>query len=397
MRVLEMRKGGALRPWRVWVGVFLVGLMVFSTMPCQAARAKKTKVNKPPKARQITATQKKIPPFVAFKDDLEKFIGVPYRIGGSATSGMDCSGFAKRFFAEAFGIDLPHNSSAISRLDFLQDLPSDPNEFRPSDLLFFGSSRGRINHVGISLGDDKFIHASRSKGVIVSSLRNSYWKRRLLASKRVAVLDETQLRTLAAAGPADGLSGETSDGNAIGEVMALGYRQALLDDRLSFGLEGLYGDQAFKSAIDVAGDGSGAAWAGAESDSYHGWRALLDVRPANWLCITPWMGRLDVSDGFSGADGALGHYGLKTSIGYSTSPWSLSLAAQTTHFHEFQAPSAGPINDWRSLDLAFDFGYRLDQRSSLSLSGWRSGLYAGSEPELPGSLSDVALHLNIAF
>jgi len=379
-----------------WVAVLLVGFMMISAAPCQAAKSKKAKAGV--RKSQLTASRKAVPEFVAFKDELEKFLGVPYRFGGVSTNGMDCSGFAKRFFAEAFGIDLPHNSSAISRLDFLQTLPGRSEELRPSDLLFFGSKKGRINHVGISLGDDKFIHASRQNGVIVSSLRDSYWKRRLLASKRVTVLDDAQLTTLAADGPVDGLSGDGAGQAGLAQVVSLGFRQELLDEHLSFGLEGIYGDRSFKEALEVSGATGGTAWDGMANDSYQGWRALVDFRPSPWLCITPWLGQMDVYDAISGADGALGYYGVETRFGDNVQPWSLSLAAQSTHFRDFYAPSAGAIDEWRSLDLGFDFGYRFSPATSLSVSAWRSGLYEGiAEDPTVDRLSDVALRLKIEF
>ncbi|MEE4608450.1 MAG: C40 family peptidase [Desulfobacteraceae bacterium] len=372
--------------------VLLAGVVVFAASPCQAAKAKKTRTSVNDRTHHLTDFQKDVPQFVAFKSELEKFLGVPYRFGGVSQKGIDCSGFAKRLFAEAFGIRLPHNSSAISRLNFLEDLPADPNELRPSDLLFFGSQKGRIDHVGISLGEDKFIHASRSKGVIVSSLQNSYWRRRLLASKRVTVLDDAQLTTLAAAGPVEGMSGE-----APAQELTLGYRQELYEDRLNFGLEGIYGDRSFKDSIEVAGL-SGADWGGLADNSYQGWRAMLDFRPSPWLCLTPWLGQMDVFDAVSGAEGALGYYGLKTRIGDNASPWFLSLAAQSTHFHDFYVSSGAAIDEWRSLDLGLDFGYRFTPATSLSVSAWRSSLYegAGEDPSLD-RLNDVALRLKIEF
>ncbi len=390
----------------------LIAFLVLSAIPCQAAKAKKSKtvktariakaakVSKAKKSRQArkvhAARTEEIPDFVAFRDDLEKFLGVPYRIGGASAKGMDCSGFAKRFFAEAFGIELPHNSSAISHLSFLDEIPSDPDLYRPSDLLFFGSRKGRINHVGIYLGDGKFVHASRSIGVTVSSLQESYWKRRLLASKRVTILDDSQLTTMAAAGSDFSASG--MDVDAVSNALVVGYYQSLIDDRMGIGLDGLYGMQAM-SASPASGDWPSADGPTCLAENYNGWRASVDFRPSNWLRITPWMGRLDVHEGLSGASGIVGQYGLRTNISGGLSPWVLSMAAQASHFHDWDAgSSAASIDDWRSLDLGFDFGYRIGSKSSLSVSGWRSGLYdERPKDDLPETLSDVMLRLNIEF
>ena len=394
----DKRAAGGPRRRCGWGMALFAGLAVavLAAAPCQAAKAKKTVASLDDRTRHLTAYQKNIPEFVAFKSELENFLGVPYRFGGVSHKGIDCSGFAKRLFSEAFGIELPHNSRAISRLDFLEDLPVDPDRLRPSDLLFFGSQKGRIDHVGISLGEDRFIHASRSKGVIVSSLRNSYWRRRLLASKQVTLLDEAQLTTLGAAGPITGLSGEAAGQATPARMLSLGYRQDLFDDRLSVGLEGVYGDRSFKDALDVTGGAT--QWAGLDKESYQGWRALVDIRPSPWLCLTPWVGQMDVFDAVSGGEGALGHYGLKTFIGGQASPWSLSLAAQSTYFHDFYTPTAGPLDEWRSLDLGLDFGYRFTPATSLSVSAWRSNLYEGAtEDPATDRLSDIALRLKIEF
>jgi hypothetical protein len=110
------------------------------------------------------------------------------------------------------------------------------------------------------------------------------------------------------------------------------------------------------------------------------------------------MGQMDVSDAFSGGEGDLGYYGLKTLIGDQASPWSLSLAAQSTHFHDFYTPSAGALDEWRSLDLGLDFGYRFTPATSLSVSAWRSSLYeGGSEDPAADRLSDITLRLKIEF
>ena len=384
---------------RFVVQAVIIGLALLLAAPCAAGKAKKRAPRKAPaaKTRHLTAEQKTIPDAVAFKPELEKFIGIPYRRGGAGPSGMDCSGFAKTFFSEAFGIDLPHNSKAISRLDFLEGLPADRHEYRPGDLLFFNSGKGKINHVGIYLGEGKFIHASRHSGVVVANLDHSYWKRRLVASKRVTMLDDAQLTD-----PGD--TPETAFAATVPQSLALGYVQPLFDDRLNLGLERLYGgqDPLVPEGPTPFHVSCGTADAGPSAERYQGWRARLDFTPSPWLHITPSLASVDViSDALGGSNGALRTYGLSTRIAADAHDWSLSMAAQTSHFEEYADPLQDRATTWRSLDLSFDVGYRLAEGFNLSVSGSHSGLFegnAGAAPrDLPANLSDVRLRFKIEF
>ena len=118
--------------------------------------------------------------------DAEKYLGAPYRPGGNTPAGFDCSGFTVKVFAES-DLKLPRRSAD-------QALVGDKIEIRsvrPGDLLFFATSGpGRVSHVGIvhHIGNDgevKFIHASTSKGVIISSLNETYWNKNYLHATRV--------------------------------------------------------------------------------------------------------------------------------------------------------------------------------------------------------------------
>ncbi|MDM1043304.1 C40 family peptidase [Myroides sp. 1354] len=113
------------------------------------------------------------------------FEGVRYRFGGTTRSGMDCSGLVMNAFNDT-SINLPRNSSAMAQVG---DKVS-KNEAQKGDLIFFRTGRGsRISHVGIitEVIDDeiKFIHSSTTKGVIVSSTKEDYYKRRFVQINRV--------------------------------------------------------------------------------------------------------------------------------------------------------------------------------------------------------------------
>ncbi len=382
------------------LGVFLLGtLLIWTSAGHAAAKSKKNALKKATtvKSRQLKLKpeQKAIPDSVAFKPELEKFLGTPYRLGGIGPSGMDCSGFTKTFFAQTFGIELPHNSSAISRLDFLEDLPADWDIYRPSDLLFFGNSKGRINHVGIYLGEGKFIHASRSQGVVVSNLEDSYWKRRLVATKRVTVLDDTLVMN-----PEDGPDALAA--YRIPSTLALGYHQSILEEHLDLGVEGFYGGSEELPYRQLPTTRPHRWEDPSAMDHYEGWRARLSIMPSPWLHITPSLASFEVADTLGESSGSLRTYRIATRIAPEASDWSLSMAAQTSHFRE-STPALGEADrSWQSLDLAFDIGYRLAQGFNLSLSGSYSDLYenerAGAQPgDLPAGLNDLSLRLKIDF
>jgi len=118
--------------------------------------------------------------------DAEKYLGAPYKFGGNTSSGFDCSGFAVKVFEEN-DFKLPRRSSDQAETGNKIDI----KEVKPGDLLFFATAGGsRVSHVGIvhDIGNDgevKFIHASTSKGVIISSLNETYWNKAYLHAQRV--------------------------------------------------------------------------------------------------------------------------------------------------------------------------------------------------------------------
>jgi len=109
-------------------------------------------------------------------------LGIPYRWGGTAPdTGFDCSGLVKYVFKTALGIELPR----ISREQAQEGQLVERQELTPGDLVFF-SRRGKvINHVGIYLGNDRFVHAPRSGRDVTISKLTGYWYQRFLRARRV--------------------------------------------------------------------------------------------------------------------------------------------------------------------------------------------------------------------
>ena len=107
--------------------------------------------------------------------------GVPYRNGGSDPGGFDCSGFTQYVFARS-GIALPRSVEE----QFDEGKKVKPRDLSSGDLVFFKTTSRGPSHVGIVIGDDQFIHAPSSKGVVrVERLSADYWSKRFIAARRL--------------------------------------------------------------------------------------------------------------------------------------------------------------------------------------------------------------------
>jgi len=112
-------------------------------------------------------------------------LGVPYAPGGdSPASGFDCSGLVAYAYLQASQHALPRTTHYLSRVG----IGIESRQLRPGDLVFFNTQGHRNSHVGIYLGDQRFIHAPSSGGVVrIDSLRGRYWLRRFDGARRVAL------------------------------------------------------------------------------------------------------------------------------------------------------------------------------------------------------------------
>lgn len=117
-------------------------------------------------------------------------IGVKYRLGGtSADRGFDCSGFTREVFEASIGLLLPRRAEQQAHAAGL--LPVDRDALQPGDLVFFNTLRRTFSHVGIYVGDGKFIHSpSRGGEVRVDDLRFVYWAKRFTGARRAEAMTE---------------------------------------------------------------------------------------------------------------------------------------------------------------------------------------------------------------
>lgn len=111
-----------------------------------------------------------------------EMVGVNYRRGGTdPDAGLDCSGFVQLVFRDAIGLGLPRTSREMSEVGDRVDR----QELKAGDLVFFNTMRRAFSHVGIYVGEGKFIHAPRAGGEVrVEDMRQAYWSKRFNGARR---------------------------------------------------------------------------------------------------------------------------------------------------------------------------------------------------------------------
>ncbi len=124
------------------------------------------------------------------------FLGVPYRRGGNTVeTGFDCSGFVRAMYEQSVGLLLPRRAeqqaAATEHID--------KTELQPGDLVFFNTLRRAFSHVGIYIGNGKFIHSPKpGAGVRVESMSLRYWQSRFDGARRVTAAQAPETAPLAA-------------------------------------------------------------------------------------------------------------------------------------------------------------------------------------------------------
>jgi cell wall-associated NlpC family hydrolase len=116
-----------------------------------------------------------------------KFLDTPYKYGGSTQKGIDCSAFTLQVFQSSLSVDLPRSVREQNAVG--EKISKEELQF--GDLVFFNTRRtSNPGHVGIYLGENQFVHASRSLGVTVSSLEDAYYKKRFVGARRVGQIEQ---------------------------------------------------------------------------------------------------------------------------------------------------------------------------------------------------------------
>lgn len=110
-------------------------------------------------------------------------VGIPYRFGGSSPdNGFDCSGLVQYVYNQGAGLALPRNTQAMSEIG----APVASGELEPGDLVFFDTLRRPYSHVGIYLGEHRFVHAPNTGGAVeLVDMRERYWQTRFNGARRL--------------------------------------------------------------------------------------------------------------------------------------------------------------------------------------------------------------------
>ncbi|MCL2690282.1 MAG: C40 family peptidase [Chitinispirillia bacterium] len=113
----------------------------------------------------------------------ESYLGTPYKYGGMSRAGVDCSGYTVLVYREVYGVNLPRTSAKMWK----KGRPLSVSAARPGDLCFFRmrGKKGKIDHVGIYMGNNRFIHASTSSGVMYNNLKDDYYSKRFAGIRRM--------------------------------------------------------------------------------------------------------------------------------------------------------------------------------------------------------------------
>jgi cell wall-associated NlpC family hydrolase len=120
--------------------------------------------------------------------DVKQYLGIRYRFGGDSPSGFDCSGFVSYMFNKTLDVKLPHSSQEMATMGEKVSR----SELKPGDLVLFKIGKNRINHVGIFIGNDTFIHSSLSKGITRDTLNESYYDKRFATGVRILDVQDSR-------------------------------------------------------------------------------------------------------------------------------------------------------------------------------------------------------------
>lgn len=116
-----------------------------------------------------------------------KYLETPYKYGGNTQKGMDCSAFTLQVYQNSLSIEIPRSA----REQYSTGEKVSLDELKFGDLVFFNTTKRSFpGHVGIYLGENQFVHASRSIGVTVSSLEDAYYKKRFVGARRIETMEE---------------------------------------------------------------------------------------------------------------------------------------------------------------------------------------------------------------
>jgi cell wall-associated NlpC family hydrolase len=114
---------------------------------------------------------------------VDEWYGTKYRLGGTNHNGIDCSALVQKLYGYVYGMDMVRTSLLQFRTT---EYIADKGKLKEGDLVFFRIHGGPVSHVGVYLQNNYFVHASSSRGVMVSNLNDVYWTKHYVGGGRVA-------------------------------------------------------------------------------------------------------------------------------------------------------------------------------------------------------------------
>jgi len=325
---------------------------------------------------------------------LKKYLGIRYKKAGASKKGFDCSGFVKVAYRQIFGLDLPHQSSQQSRYPDLESVSLD--SLRTGDLVFFSSNpkRKNIDHVGIYLSDGRFIHAARSRGVMISGLDEPYWRSKIVVAKtpggRIPVeFDRRALNLVASTGPGSAFSFqyEKTDfssfspslfGKDLGGIfvsdqlhsMKLGYAKTihpLLTSHFTVFRE--YFISTDEGRLPPQHPILGGAEPFETSRTYvQGLRVAGGIKPADNIYIIPSISLFDYGPVLNETALPKLALGLTFDLFSSSEGWSLSTDVRMP-LRQYSLPAFDEGGDDLSVNLSLTYRQQISEHVHLSVSG----------------------------
>lgn len=351
------------------------------------------------------------------KSELERYLGTRYKRGGTGGDGFDCSGFARSMYLKLFGVDLPHNAQSQFHLPMFAKLNA--QALKTGDLVFFASTtkKKRISHVGIYLDDGQFIHAQSKRGVVISSMDEDYWRKRLVSAKRLEHTaglsqgsfdqlsdweDEQDEDELPETGMHMRYSTKQKRSLSVDRAVAKNSQQKQAQSvevdyvRPVFGKFCNIHFGTFRDEFPLYGDDSEAALqvydplSAYSTYSYsQGIRIASDIQPFKWMIITPSFMHYNHGRELDSFEMPTSSLGIDVSLGsLNDAGWSLSTGLKYASLSTTAMRAASRSSDPSLLDMSLTYSQRLTDRLQLSLMGLRSSVTDMAADLRAGSRAD---------
>jgi hypothetical protein len=335
------------------------------------------------------------------QNEMKKYLGTPYELGGTGRDGIDCSGFARLIYKNMYGVDLPHNAASQSQCPSYLLKKVSTEKLKTGDLIFFssGKKRQRITHVGLYLSGGEFIHASRSKQeVVVSNLFEGNWRSKIVSTKRLASMTAWDEEETIRAGSFDFSPSQKNTfrlhykakavplaKSAPNKYTPLYYRNPSHEMELRY-TRPLYGSawnfnmSAFREQIAL--DNGRApyvitpgligqnAYQGSYTTHYsRGVSMSSDIKPTQWLSIRPSLTYLTYGPGTDAMDLQGRMVGLDVNVLPESSTWTLSTAVQYSNMNATGMRQINYGTDTNGLDMSVKYRQQLSDRTQITLIG----------------------------